>query len=78
MVPQLVPQERYPVANKMLEGPQEDRLLKIGEVATKLGVTTRTVHKWAAMGRLPKVHLSRSAVRFRREDVQQMIEGSLN
>lgn len=54
----------------------EGKLLKTVEVAEKLGVSTRTVLKMAADGRLAAVRLSSRAIRFKSEDVEALISGS--
>lgn len=66
------------MSQKQLEEPPDDKLLRIEEVAEKLNVTTRTVHKWAAMGRFPKVKLAPGTTRFRLSDINRMINESVN
>jgi|GEM_PF-6568485 excisionase family DNA binding protein len=53
------------------------QLLKAAEVAEILGLHSRTPYDLARDGLLPVVRLSRRAVRFRREDVEQFIRDHL-
>jgi excisionase family DNA binding protein len=56
--------------------PQPDRLLKISEVASRLGVCKRTVQRLVKDGRLPRVILrSTHAARYRESDVRRLIAG---
>lgn len=55
------------------ENEVEDRLLKIDEVSERFGVTVETVYKWGQDGTLPRVALSRRAIRYRESDVEQFI-----
>jgi excisionase family DNA binding protein len=49
-----------------------------GEVAAELGVTDRTVRRFADHGFLPAVRLTpRSPRRFRREDVDRLLSAAL-
>ncbi len=43
--------------------PDAPRLLRLAEVAERLGVSYRTVQAWVASGRLKVVRLSRRVVR---------------
>jgi excisionase family DNA binding protein len=56
---------------------QETRLLTVREVAERLSVTPRTVHRYLADGKLPRVQLSERAVRIRETDLQAFIEERL-
>ena len=49
-----------------------DRLLKPGEAAERLALSTRSLDNLAAAGLLPKVHLM-GAVRYRESDVARLI-----
>jgi len=54
-----------------------ERLLRVREVAERLGVTTRTVHRYLADGKLPKVQLSERAVRIRETDLDRFVQERL-
>jgi len=43
------------------------------EIARRLGVSLRTVYAWLSAGKLPKVKLSRRAVRVRPEDFERFV-----
>jgi excisionase family DNA binding protein len=45
------------------------RLLTGREVADQLGVSTKTVLRWALDGRLPSIRLSNRAIRFRETEL---------
>jgi excisionase family DNA binding protein len=49
-------------------------LITKGEAAERLGVSVRTVERLVATGRLPQVHVERSA-RFRVKDLESYVEG---
>lgn len=49
------------------------RLLKVREVAALLGVTTRTVQTWVALGRLTPIRLSARALRIAESEVGALI-----
>jgi excisionase family DNA binding protein len=49
-------------------------LLTAQEVADALRVSTSTVYRWAADGTLTAVTVG-AAVRFRREDIEQLLTG---
>jgi excisionase family DNA binding protein len=52
-----------------------DRLLVTkGEAAEQLGVSVRTLERLVATGRLPQVHVERSA-RFRVKDLEEYVDG---
>jgi excisionase family DNA binding protein len=53
-----------------------ERLLTAGEVAAALSVSTKSVLRWAAAGRLTGVRLGEATVRFRRSDVERFIQAS--
>jgi excisionase family DNA binding protein len=50
----------------------KDRLLTKGEVATYLGVTTRTVENWQRLG-MPHYKLGARCARFKIEDVDSFL-----
>jgi excisionase family DNA binding protein len=52
---------------------ENERLLKVGDVAQILRVAPITVKRWAREGVLPHVKFPR-AVRFRRDDLEKVIE----
>jgi excisionase family DNA binding protein len=53
-----------------------EELMTAEEVAKVLRVSVRRVKEWGRLGRLPRVALSRSVVRFRRDVVERaMREG---
>jgi predicted DNA-binding transcriptional regulator AlpA len=50
-----------------------ERLIPIGEVATVLHVSTRSIHKWLSAGRFPQpIRLGR-ALRWRASDLHRFI-----
>jgi len=51
-------------------------LLKRAEVARLLRIHEKTVEAWVRQGRLRAVHPGPGTVRFRVEDVLELIEGS--
>jgi len=51
-----------------------ERLLTIKEVADRLSVTTRTVHRYISAGKLVKVQLSGRAVRVSEADLARFIK----
>lgn len=51
-----------------------DDLLKAGELAKRLRVSTDTVRRWAREGRIPEVQLSRKVRRFREVEVLAALE----
>jgi excisionase family DNA binding protein len=56
------------------ERPLEERLtLRVGEVATLLGVPERTVYRWVADGHLPVVRVGRVTLVPRR-DLEEWVE----
>ena len=48
------------------------RLLTVGDVADRLGVSSATVHRLAGAGTLPRIHVGR-VTRFRSEDLEAFI-----
>ena len=61
----------------MTEQTKPAKLLTISEVARRLSVTPRTVHRYLAAGKLPRVQLSERAVRIREGDLERFIEARL-
>jgi excisionase family DNA binding protein len=51
-------------------------LLTTEEVAELLGVSTRTVHRLADNGRLPRIRLGHRTVRFSPESVAALIDAA--
>ncbi len=49
------------------------KLLKVREVAALLGVTTRTVQTWIALGRLTPIRLSPRALRVAEPEIDALI-----
>jgi excisionase family DNA binding protein len=49
------------------------RLLKVKEVAGRLGVTTRTVQTWIHLGRLTPIRLSARVLRISEDEVGSFI-----
>ncbi len=55
---------------------QPDMLLTVKDVAELLCVTSRTVWRWALLGRIPRpVKLARRTVRWRASAIQTYIDG---
>jgi excisionase family DNA binding protein len=50
------------------------RLLTGRQVADLLGVSTKTVLRWALEGELPSIRLSNRAIRFRQDQLEQWLE----
>jgi excisionase family DNA binding protein len=50
------------------------RLLTARVVAEQLGVSPETVLRWARLGRLPAIHLSNRAIRFREDELRVWLE----
>lgn len=48
-------------------------LLATKEVATALRVDARTIERWTAEGRLPRVRLAPKTIRYRADDVAALI-----
>ena len=60
-------------AQQTTEPADSDRLLRVGDVAVRLGISIRQVWKLLACGRLPApLHLGR-AVRWRAADISRFI-----
>jgi excisionase family DNA binding protein len=49
-------------------------LLRAGDVAKMLNVSTKAVYRWAAVGTLPAVRLSEKVLRFELEAVEAFVE----
>jgi excisionase family DNA binding protein len=50
-------------------------VMTTAEVAVALGVDVRTVARWARSGKLQCIQLPSGHRRYRREDIEQMLEG---
>jgi excisionase family DNA binding protein len=51
-----------------------DDLLPIGEVASMLQCSVGTVRRWTAQGALPSIRTPDNQRRYRREDVEALLE----
>lgn len=51
-----------------------DRLLTIRELAERLNISPGTAYHWLSQGRLKCVRFSKRCVRFRENDVMQMLD----
>lgn len=58
--------------------PDGQQLLRSHEVAVLFDVTERTVINWAASGKLPSLRTIGGHLRFRREDVLELLDGRSN
>ena len=54
-----------------------ERTLSSGQVAKRLGVTVRTVHRWEDAGRLHPVRLATSQRRFNHPNQHKLTRGAL-
>lgn len=69
--------EALPIIGRLLtwaEKPAESDLLTVGEIAVKLGTSTRTVWRMASAGQIPAPVKIGGLTRWRRSDIQAMIE----
>lgn len=48
------------------------------QVADALGVTQKTVRRWANKGLLPVVRIGRGFLRFRRDMIMEILRGQTN
>jgi excisionase family DNA binding protein len=55
--------------------PEIEPLLTTREVCTIFGITPKTVYRWTRTGMLPRVELNSRLWRYRRSDVQALIDG---
>ena len=58
----------------------DEVLLTVSEVAQILAIDQSTVYKWVDQGRIPYIDLGagkKRVLRFRREDIQKLIEENL-
>lgn len=55
--------------------PEAGKALSPAEVARRLGVCRKTVHRMIARGTLPAVHLSRRAIRVPEAALAALVEG---
>ena len=53
-------------------------LLTKSEAAKRLNISERTIDAWRASGRLKSVRLSATAIRFRPQDIDALIEHCLD
>ena len=51
-----------------------EKLLKIGELAERLGISKLTAYHWLGQGRLPCIRFSARCVRFRESQVERMLD----
>lgn len=51
-------------------------LMTTGEVAKALGVSPNTVTRWAKAGKLHAIVLPSGRLKFRREDVDELLAGA--
>ena len=51
-----------------------EKLLTVRELAERLGISPGTAYHWLCQGRLPCVRFSKRCVRFRKSDVEKMLE----
>lgn len=51
-----------------------DRLLRRQQVADVLNISTRTVRRWEAQGKIPVIKLTRSCIRYRVKDIMDLLE----
>lgn len=56
-------------------GPQRDRLLTPGEVATLFRVDPKTVTRWASAGRIGSIRTPGGHRRFRESEVRALLRG---
>lgn len=55
-----------------------DKLLRITEVAERLGLCVSTVRAWASQGRIAKVRVGRRAIRIPLSEVNRLVaEGTI-
>lgn len=57
---------------------ENDDLLRPGEVATMLGVSTKTLIRWSDDGKIPYIRTLGGHRRFRRSVVEAVLNGSAN
>lgn len=53
----------------------ELELLTTGEVAKLFNTTSETIRRWAREGKIPSLPLPSGRVKFRREDVDKILDG---
>ena len=63
------------MAEEMARGPQRDRLLTPGEVASLFRVDPKTVTRWAAAGRIGSIRTPGGHRRFRESEVRALLRG---
>ena len=52
---------------------RNERLLKVSEVADRLGLQPATVRRWLLLRRIESVHVSSRAVRVKESEVERII-----
>jgi predicted DNA-binding transcriptional regulator AlpA len=52
----------------------DDRLLRVQDVAAQLAIAVRTCWKWVASGQLPRPLRLGSSIRWRQSDISRFIE----
>lgn len=57
---------------------ENDDLLRPGEVASMLGVSTKTLIRWSDDGKIPYIRTLGGHRRFRRSVVEAVLNGSAN
>ena len=60
-----------------MEYSNDRRLYTASQTAEYLGLKEQTVRQWASMGKLPKVKLRGKSLRFRKEDLDRVINEDL-
>ncbi len=63
------------VHSLLLSMGQVPELLTVGEAAEAFRVTEETVRKWARQGRLKAIPMPTRIKRFRREDIEAIVNG---
>jgi predicted DNA-binding transcriptional regulator AlpA len=61
--------------NAVVEAPALNRLLNLKELADRLSVSTRSVFRWTAEGRLPRpINVTKRSVRWDAAEVAEAVE----
>lgn len=53
----------------------EKELLTVEELSDRLSVKPSTLYSWVASGQIPHLRLSRRLIRFKKEEIDQWLEG---
>ena len=65
--------------NQLFDNSKDKKdLLDAEQVAKKLNVSPKTIYRWAKTRRLPSISLGQKFVRFRQEDIDQILSGARN